>query len=430
MQRYLRRSALLAASALAIAVAACSGHTGYAPLPGGMQAPAHNGPFPASTATPPVTAPVLIAYPYTNNWTTRTWAGPTASPTAVPGSDAGRITVKFRIDKKTGVYDVVERIKSRTAGSLEVLNSAIAFARHGGGIAQIILSDNFTFTAGALTETGMDSYPNGQNSIDFPLTTGSRWSAAAAHTSYVNIQESGSNPFAENTSFTEARDGTYHGQTSFSSVKGQHNQDNYASTTRVLLGAPSIYRLSERAAGYNRLTQVFELPKAGVIDVRSLGREPLPFKRGTVEVPDWYPGGGPLPKTLYADDFRVAGPADMPPDCRSRRDEPSTKVVEKFANLDPVQGFYNTYTADYYLRQLAPNQYWFACIVETYTNDTYANGWVMSGGNWGGLTSEQIGTEVLIATKVTTPSAILPEGLLGLPALTFPSAGFRTRVGH
>ncbi|MBV8725746.1 MAG: hypothetical protein JO078_00780 [Candidatus Eremiobacteraeota bacterium] len=429
MQRYLRGGVLAALGALAIGVAACSGHAGYAPLPSAPQAPAQNGPLPAATATPPVTAPVLIAYPYTNSWTTRTWAGPTATPMVTNGSDAGRITVKFRIDKKTGVYDVVERVKSRTAGSLEVLNSAIAFARHRGGIAQIILSDNFTFTAGTLTETGMDTYPNGQNSIDFPMYTGRRWSAAAAHTSYVNIQEAGSNPFAQNTSFTEAADGTYHGQTSFSSVKGRHNQDNYASTTRVVLDGPSIYRLSERAAGYNRLTQLFELPKGDFIDVRSLGREPLPFKRGTVKVPDWYPGGGPLPKTLYADDFRVAGPARMPSDCRARRGESSTKVVETFANLDPVQGFYNTYTANYYLTQLAQNQYWFACIVETYTNDTYANGWAMSGGNWGGLTSEQVGTEVLIATKVTTPSAILPQALLALPALTFPSVGFRTHVG-
>ena len=41
---------------------------------------------------------------------------------------------------------------------------------------------------------------------------------------------------------------------------------------------PSVYTLSERAAGYHKLTQVFELPQAGHIDVRSEGREPLPVK--------------------------------------------------------------------------------------------------------------------------------------------------------
>ena len=55
----------------------------------------------------------------------------------------------------------------------------------------------------------------------------------------------------------------------------------------------SVYTLSERAAGYHKLTQVFELPQAGLIDVRSEGREPLPVKPGTVKVPDWYPARRP-----------------------------------------------------------------------------------------------------------------------------------------
>ncbi|MBV9233600.1 MAG: hypothetical protein JO030_06110 [Candidatus Eremiobacteraeota bacterium] len=426
MQRYLRGGALAAIGAVAIGVAACAGHAGT-PLPDAPQAPAVNGPVAAVTATPPVTAPVLIVYPYTNRWTTQTWSGPTATPSTSPGSDSGRITVNFKIDKKTGIYHVIERIKSKS-GSLEDLNSAIAFARHRGGIAQIILSDNYTFTAGTLTQTGMDTYPNGQNSVDFPLTAGRHWSAAAAHISYVNIQQGGSNPFAQNTSITEARDGTYHGQTSFSSLKGGKNQDNYASTTRVLLDRASVYRLSERAAGYNRLTQVFELPEGHVIDVRSLGRPPLPVKRGTVKVPDWYPGDGPLPETLYSDDFRVAGPAKMPSDCGQRQGQASTKVVERFANLDPVQGFYNTYTADYYLAQLAQNQYWFACIVEPYENDTYANGWAMSAGDWGGLTSRQIGKQILIATKVKSGAPNVAPQVLGLPALALPSVAFRTQI--
>jgi len=85
--------------------------------------------------------------------------------------------------------------------------------------------------------------------------------------------------------------------------------------------------------------------------------------------------------------------------------------VEDFANLDPVQGFYNTYTANYFLARLAKGQYWFACIVEAYKNRTYANGWAMSAGNWGGLSSEQVGTEILIASGVKSPSdAVLPDG--------------------
>lgn len=428
MLRNLRKTSLVAAAALAVGVAACRGHNATVPgtLPSLEQAPLPNAALPQVTPTPPVTAPVNIPYPYTNNWTTRTWTGPTAPPVTQKGSDSGVITVKFRIDKSTGVYDVLELIKSNS-GSRELLNSAIGFEPYHGGIAQIILSDNFTFKAGALRETGLDTYPSGQNSFDFPLTKDRRWSAAARHTSSVNIRQFGSNAFAENTAYTEAAAGSYAGQTSFSSTKGSQNQDNYASTTRVKLDDASVYTLSERAAGYNKLTQLFELPHEGFIAVRSLGKEPLPFKRGTVKVPDWYPGDGPLPNALYADNFRVVGHASMPSSCGTRAGQSSTEVIEEFANLDPVQGFYDTYKSWYYLAQLAKGQYWFACIVEKYTNDTYANGWAMSAGNWGGLSSEQIGTEILIASGAKSAPMMPSAGAAGSPALRPPSMALSVR---
>jgi hypothetical protein len=275
----------------------------------------------------------------------------------------------------------------------------------------------------------MDTYPNGENSFDFPLTNGRRWSAAANHRSYVNESLSGHGAFAENLAYIEAADGTYRGQTSFSSTHHKKIEDNYASTTDVDTNKASIYTLAEPGAGYHKLTQVFELPRGGKIDVRSEGRNPLPFPRGTVEVPNWYPEGGPLPSTLYSDNFDVIGAATMPATCRTRAGQHSTEVVERFANLDPVQGFYNTYTTEYYLASLAKGQYWFACIVENYTNNTYANGWAMSAGNWGGLSSRQVGLEVLVATKLRySAGAMLPE-MAALPALTFPSLGFRARTG-
>ncbi|MBV8068127.1 MAG: hypothetical protein JO113_09115 [Candidatus Eremiobacteraeota bacterium] len=422
MQRSTGIGGAFLGAVLLIAIAACSGHApGGSALPPAGQEMLRN-PAPNTSPTPPVTAPVTIPYPYTNEWTTKTWAGPTSPPTVQKGSDSGVTTVKFALDKKTGIYDVVELIKSKS-GSFENLNSAIGFLRHHGGIAQIILSDNYTYTAGSFSETGMDTYPNGQNSFDFPLTTGNRWSAAAGHSSYVNIHQSGKNAFAENTAYTEAADGTYRSQTSFSNIHGNQNQNNYASTTHVLLNKASDYTLSERAAGYNKLTQLFELPKNGDIAVRSEGKEPLPFKRGTVKVPDWYPGDGSLPGTLYSDQFHVVGTEYAPsPQCGSREGQLATEVVEKFANLDPVQGFYNTYTAWYYLMPLAKGQYWFGCIIEKYANRTYANGWAMSAGSWGKLSSEQIGTEILIASKVKSQALF---GGLSLPALTFPPIAFR-----
>jgi hypothetical protein len=411
-------------AALFAALIACSGHGG-SPVPAVEQAQAPN---PASTATPPVTAPVTIPYPYTNNWTTTTWAGPTASPSSTTGSDDGVTTVKFALDKTTGVYDVFEGIKSKL-GYIENLYSAIAFAAYGHrtGIDQIILSDNYTYTDGPFSETGTDTYPKGQNSFDFPLTTGNRWSAAAGHTSYYNEYQSGSGAFEENVAWTEAADGSYEGQTAFSSLGGSKIQDDYASTTQVLLYKPSVYTLSERAAGYNKLTQTFELPSAGNIAVRSTGHEPLPFKRGTVNVPDWYPGHGPLPDTLYYDRFHVVGTATMPSSCGHWSGKSSSEVTERYLDLDPVQGFRNTYVATYYLTQLAKGQFWFACIIEKYQNDSYANGWAMSAGHWGGLSSQQIGTEILIAKPLRKASRTVSPALAALPALPFPSLGFRVQ---
>ncbi|MBV9718599.1 MAG: hypothetical protein JOZ77_04725 [Candidatus Eremiobacteraeota bacterium] len=399
MQRSIGIAGAVLGAALLVGLVACSGRGAGSPsgLPP-LESTTFGHRVPGSSATPPVTAPVTIPYPYTNHWTTKTWAGPSASPMPTTGSDDGVITVNFALDKKSGIYDVLERIKSKL-GYTENLDSAIGFLPHDGGIAQIILSDDYTYVAGPFDETGMDTYPQGENSFDFPLTTGRRWSAAAAHTSYVNEYLSGKGAFAENDAYTETAVGTYQGQTSYSNLHGGKIQDNYASTTDVANQGPSVYTLSERAAGYNKLTQIFELPNDNFIAVRSKGRAPLPYKRGTVKVPDWYPAGR-LPSQLYSDRFDVVGPASMPSLCGKRAGQASTEVLERFANLDPVQGFYNTYESWYYLAQLAPGQYWFGCIVEKYRNETYANGWVMSPGDWGGLSSQQIGTEVLIASSV------------------------------
>jgi hypothetical protein len=427
MPRNVRIAGSFLAGATLICLAACSSRTGTygGPLPGVGQPASRVAPM--AKSTPPVTAPVTIPYPYTNNWVTKTWSGPSSRGVSTSGSDTGVITVKFALNEKTGIYDVLERIDSKS-GYLEKLDSAIGFLRHRGGIAQIILSDDYTFVEGPFSETGMDTYPNGQNSFDFPLNGGRHWNAAAAHTSSVSESQTGKGSFAEIVATKEAADGTYRAQTSFSSLGHKKIEDNYASTSDVAVNKASVYTLSERAAGYHKLTQVFELPHAGHIDVRSEGHNPLPFKRGTVRVPDWYPQSGELPRALYSDRFTVVGAATMPVFCGPRQGEASTEVLEKFANVDPVQGFYNTYVAEYYLATLAPGQYWFACIVENYRNETYANGWVMSAGSWGGLTSRQIGTEILIARNVHEESHAISPALASLPGLIFPSLGFQSRI--
>ncbi len=387
---------LLAAGTLLVGTAACGGSQQAAggALPGAATPEMAR---PMAAATPPVTAPVTIPYPYTNTWNTTTWSGPTAKPKTMPGSDSGKITVKFTVDKKTGVYFVPETIASKS-GYTEVLNSAITFPPYKKGTAQIILSDNYSYVQAPYTETGLDTYPQGQNSFDFPLTKGRTWSAAAAHVSSDNQTQTGSQAFQQIDSSNVAAAGEYTGQTSFSSTNGSANQDNYASTTSVSQSNPSSFTLSETAAGFNTLTQTFNVPSGKNIDVVSSGKKPVPFKTGKVRVPNWYPNGS-LPAALYADNYKVTGSATMPSTCGKKwNGQPSTAVTENFMSLDPVKGTLDTDATTYYLATLATGQYWFACIVENYTNDTYANGWVMGSGNWGGLSSQQIGTEILIAS--------------------------------
>ena len=416
---------MLAVFALA-ALAACSGQSqNSGALPTAPQNALYRAGAPNAAATPPVTAPVTIPYPYVNTYTTTTYTSASSGGKSTTTTDAGTTTVKFRLDKKTGVYDVPEIIKSKL-GYSEILNSAIAFPlSYKGGTAQIILSDNYTYTAGSLLQTGLDTFPQGQNSIDFPLTTGRKWSAAANHVSSVNVSTPGKHGFSENSAVTENADGSYTGQLSYSSTVGSANQDNFASTTAVALGTPALYTLAMPASGFNQLTQTFNLPSGGKIAVKSSGKKPLPVKRGTVKVPDWYPSPGTLPSVLYSDDWNVMGPATTPPTCKAQGGKSSTEVVENFTNLDPVQGFYDTYTATYYLLSLAPGQYWFACIIENYTNDTYANGWAMSKGSWGGLTQKQVGTETLIATGAKPAAS--PAIAAGVHVIPFPSVLFRTR---
>jgi hypothetical protein len=419
------RAARLALPVIAIAaLAACSGQSQNGALPGAPQNASVRS-APNAAATPPVTAPVTIPYPYTDVYSTTTYTSATSPGKTSKTTDTGTTTVKFSLDKKTGVYDVPEIIKSKL-GYSEILNSAIAFpSSYKGGTAQIILSDNYTYTAGTFTETGMDTYPQGQNSIDFPLTSGRTWSAAANHLSYFNVGTTGKNAFGENGSINELADGSYTSQLSFSSLNGSQNQNNYASTTAVALNTPALYTLSERAGGFNQLTQTFELPSSGKIDVKNTGKKPIPI-HGTTKVPDWYPAPGTLPSTLYSDTFSVIGTATTPSTCGSRSGVSSTEVVENFANLDPVQGFYNTYTATYYLFSLAKGQFWFACIIENYTNDTYANGWIFSKGAWGGLSQHQAGTETLIAS--TVKASDLHAGLAAnVSVLPFPAVLFRAR---
>jgi len=405
-------------------LSACAGTHGGS-LPGIDAASAAR---PLAAATPPVTAPVTIPYPYTNVSTTTTYKSASAKGVSKTTHETGTTTVQFLLDKKTGVYLVPETIKS-SLGYTEVLDSAIAFPQYNGGTAQIILSDNYTYTQGTYTETGLDTYPQGQNSFDFPLTKGLRWSAAAAHVSSDNQTVTGSGAFSQNDASNVTADGQYTAQTSFSSTGGS-NQDNYASTTSVSLSAASVYTLSEPAAGYNTLTQTFKMPASAgkSIPVTSSGKKPIPYAAGTVNVPNWYPNGK-LPRALYADNYLVPGTAAMPSTCgKTWSGKTASVVLENNIDVDPVQGFNNTSRTTYYLTSLAKGQFWFACIITNYTDATYANGWVNGAGAWGKPSSVTTGVETLIATGAK-PSLQSSASIPALHTLAFITPHSARRLG-
>ena len=88
MQRDVRIAGSFLAGAILICSAACSSRSGTwgGPLPGVDQAASRVAPM--AKSTPPVTAPVTIPYHYTNNWVTKTWAGPELKARMrTPGSD-------------------------------------------------------------------------------------------------------------------------------------------------------------------------------------------------------------------------------------------------------------------------------------------------------------------------------------------------------
>jgi hypothetical protein len=363
---------------------------------------------PLAAASPPITAPVTIPYPYTSSYTTTTWTSATSKPKVTKGTDDGTTIVQFSLDKKTGIYLVPETIVSKT-GYKEVLNSSVGFLPvPGGGVGQVILSDNYTFVQGPFSETGMDTYPQGEAAPDFPLRKNRTWSGAANHTSFYNDVLTGSGAFEQNVSSNVWFDGTYTGQTNFSSTAGSANQDNYASTTNVTLNGSSTYTLAEPAAGYNILTQVFYPPNGPRDAVTSYGVKPIPYKAGTVLMPAWY-DPAKLSNVFYADNWQVTGAGTMPSTCGKRTGQAATVVLENSYDVDPVQGTNDSYTATYYMTTLAPGQYWFACIVEDYTDTTYANGWVMSSGHWGKPSSQEVGTEVLIASGAKPSTSSLRE---------------------
>jgi len=72
------------------------------------------------------------------------------------------------------------------------------------------------------------------------------------------------------------------------------------------------------------------------------------YTPGTVEVPDWYPGGGAPLSPLSNSSDRIAASMKAPKTCDSMAGTTAYDVHEKYYDLNPVQGYYQTRTTDSY----------------------------------------------------------------------------------
>ncbi|HTU80867.1 MAG TPA: hypothetical protein VMF61_01980 [Candidatus Acidoferrales bacterium] len=383
------------AFALVPACAACAGalapHAASGVLPGGI------------SALPP---PVSVRYDFSERYELELWTGPTAHPIDAYGGNAGSVEVAFAKDARANRYDVREQI--RQVNGNESWRGTVSFANAGGAVAQVLESDESTTVAAHRRQTALDTFPSGRIVFEYPPSYGLKWDAAARDLSSYAIVQTQPGAFAQTGSADSAPDGTYTSQTNYSSTRGAANRDDYAATTAVSLFGPSVFRLSERAAGFNPLTQTFALPAGGAIAVTSSGKPPLPVRPGRIRIKSWYPlGGGAFPRPLYRDRFRVRGKIAIPAFCGRRKGETATRVDETSYDVDPVQGTVSVYAAVYLLTPLGSDRYLIACVAENYTDGTYANGRALGGGSWGRMTRLQTGTAVAVAHDVESSDGAL-----------------------
>ena len=88
-----------------------------------------------------------------------------------------------------------------------------------------------------------------------------------------------------------------------------------------------------------------------VIPVTTSGGNALPATPApvvTVNVPDWYPGGGAAPKKLFSDNTTDLGQATMPAACGVYAGGQAEHRQELYLQIEPLLGRVTNETADYY----------------------------------------------------------------------------------
>ncbi|HTU81132.1 MAG TPA: hypothetical protein VMF61_03325 [Candidatus Acidoferrales bacterium] len=375
-------------------------------------------PGPYNGVKPPFKAGETVTYAWTRSSTVTKWLGPTASPSTGPAATASAtITDTYSVDTKTGVYtDVVDQKSSDGATSTQTM--LFGFVKSGALIKQVGYYTNLVDTLGGGTGSydSLTTYPVGATTFVFPPKTGSKWSGTAD--SIVSYSEAETGEYTENASSTNGADGSYTGQDQYSSAA---SGGGFAEQDTFNFAAPAKYVLSVPSYMVNPETWTFGAVKNKNVPVTTSGTAPLPYPTGTTQVPDWYPGGGALPKPSAVDNYEVTGSKKMPSMCGALSGKTATGVTETFWNLDPIFGSYNKGTLDYYLDGTSTTE----CIVYVTQQWMYANGnsWE-SLGAWGGPWFELNYASSQVLTKKTLAKRASARALAAMPVVPRPMADF------
>ena len=199
-----------------------------------------------------------------------------------------------------------------------------------------------------------------------PETKGS-WKLDTANTETgKTVTTTGSSTETVTFSFTRNADQSYSRQASFAFSGG----GTYSETDTVAANGSAEDVNNFPAKNPTNGTTTWSAPaKSGSKYLITVVYTPTSGSKTTTQVPDWYPGGGPV-KSLVSDTKKDVGSAKVPKSCgKATAGQTAAELVETVSYLDPEQATYIAYTETTYVVSGEGR----VCAVRKYTSDTYDN---------------------------------------------------------
>jgi hypothetical protein len=187
-------------------------------------------------------------------------------------------------------------------------------------------------------------------------------------------------------SFTRNSDQSYTREASFAFSGG----GTYSETDTVAANGSAEDQNNFGAKNPTNGTTTWSAPaKSGSKYFITVVYTPTSGSKTTTQVPDWYPGGGPI-KALVSDAKKDVGTTKVPKSCgKATAGQTAVELVETASYLDPEQATYITFTETTYVVSGEGR----VCSTRKYTDDTYDNR------QTGALTSSLVESSVLGLTS-------------------------------